>query len=322
VLVTTDPEKLALVEPLIQQLRRGLRRGEATFAGEITLLFIFLLKILKGSAPVTRKVLYSRFQDWLYINRQLPDNVVAARVKTSPFSIALCGTQSKYSKRVLRSTRKSARRLSRLVSGGKTKTAVTPLSALRSITTKFRSVDTLRLQLRNTLQFNEPRPALRVGTARVAAPATGLSVRNPELVAYEYEQRKVIDNGLVCQLPYLTRSSLLTIATPTTAEPELIEQYVPPHSTATTLLRTNRKKYLLRRRQRRKSRFTRFIPRHVKTRLDHEKAVASNQRAVVGSRVGVLRYLRHVYPKGNRIFIARYKKTHRIAAKYLVKQRR
>lgn len=258
----------------------------------------------------------------MYVNRQLPNKAIAARVQTSPLSAALHETQSRYSKRVLRSTRKSARRLFHFTSGKKTKTTVNLLSALHSITAKFRYVDAARLQLRNMLQFNEPRPTFQVGTASVAVPATGLKVQNPELIAYDHKQRKVVDNGLVCQLPYLTRSSLITTATPTTAEPELIAQYVPPHAIVTTLLRTNRKKYLLRRRQRRKSRFTRFIPRHVKTRLDHEKAVASNQRAVVGPRVGVLRYLRHVYPKGNRIFIARYKKTHRVAAKYLVKQRR
>jgi hypothetical protein len=74
--------------------------------------------------------------------------------------------------------------------------------------------------------------------------------------------------------------------------------------------------------RRRKPRFVKYIRSYKKRREVYARNVVRNKVAAPGRRAAVTRYFRFVYSKGNKIFVARYRKGRRIAARRLLARRR
>jgi len=98
--------------------------------------------------------------------------------------------------------------------------------------------------------------------------------------------------------------------------------YFVSHHAALTPAYAHPKKRLLYRLAGRRSRFRRFIPNFVRNRLTREASGLSDKLASPGNPTPMIRYYRHVYPKGTRVFAGYYKKGRRIRAHRLVTQQR
>lgn len=184
---------------------------------------------------------------------------------------------------------------------------------LRGLAAKFKSIDQNRRKLRAALLFNEPRPTHYSATATLPVPVAAADLASAELSSYARE--------------------LPGTADATTEQSPLPLTYLPAHAGVATnnlvnrkyrLRPTRRRKtvYTRKHNRRRKPRFVKYIRSYKKRREVYERAVARNRVAAPGRRAAVTRYFRFVYPKGNKIFVARYRKGRRIAARRLLARRR
>lgn len=119
----------------------------------------------------------------------------------------------------------------------------------------------MRRKLHAALCFTTPRPVLAVLSLPAAAPSPGVKLASTEVNPYIRRSSNSTGADVLCQLPYLTRRSIITAPPSTIVAPRTAVNYTAAHTAVTLTPHTSRKKHLLPQLKQRKLRFPKFVPR-------------------------------------------------------------
>lgn len=129
------------------------------------------------------------------------------------------------------------------------------------LATTFQAIDRVRRKLHAALRFTAPRPVLAVRPLPAAVSFAAVKLAPAEVNPYIRKSAKPTDTDVLCQLPYLTRRSIIAVTTSTIAAPRTEAIYTAARTAVAVTPRTSRRKHLLPQLKQRKLRFPKFVPR-------------------------------------------------------------